>query len=230
MPVEQYRSCKTLEELWAEVYTLNRRIDPGNTLIPIVGNGQTKIPKAMFVFINPTIRNSSSSPSWKGPRFPFVGTRQVWGVFFRAGLFDEELYYRIKHGTDWSLGFTRAVLNHLKKRSFYFTNIVKWTGSDAALPSTKKIATFLPILQREIEIVKPKMIVTFGHIPFTHLTKKKIVFEEYYQKVMREDTISSFDCQVCPCDARVVPCYFPVGRGNPLRAVHILSKLAPVLQ
>jgi len=193
--------------------------------MPIMGNGRVKKPKYMFVFINPTKRNISSLSTWQGPRFPFIGTKQVWKVFHKAGLFDDKLMYRIKHGTNWSLQFTRQVKQFLEKKSFYFTNIVKWTGDDATLPERKKIELYLPILEREIELIRPKMIIAFGLLPFEHLTKKKIKLDDYYTQTMIDGKLKTFDCQISATGTKVRPCYFPVGRGNPSRAEDILKLL-----
>ena len=221
--------CRTLgdledlEDLWKEVETLNQRHFPDNHLRPILGGGRTSRPRMMFVFINPTVRNISSNRKWKGPRFPFIGTRQVWKVFHRAGLFDDGLMEYITDNNTWSLEFTDAVLSFLKRRSFYFTNLVKWTGHDAALPNSEKIRLFLPILKKEIEIVQPEHIVAFGLLPFESITGQKLTLREYYSEVMRTKRLTHFDVGIGSNMRKVIPCYFPVGRGNPERAVELLT-------
>lgn len=218
-------SCQTLDELWRVVESIHETHFPENRLKPILGNGKTSKPKFMFVFINPTARNSSSNPDWKGPRFPFIGTKPVWRIFHRAGLFDEELMKYIERHPRWSLEFTNNVKDFLISKSFYFTNIVKWTGNDAALPDSTKIRLFFPILRKEIELVKPKNIVTFGLIPFERLTGKKIKLGEYYEQSMVSKRISPFVLKIGKHPTLVFPCYFPVGRGNPKRAVELLRLL-----
>ena len=173
------QNCKSLEELWEIVDNINKQHFPENNLMPIWGNGKIFRPKIMFVFINPTHANISSDQNWQGPRFPFIGTKPVWRIFHRAGMFDDELFNRINNSKFWSLEFTNEVLDFLKSKSFYITNIVKWTGHDATLPNSKKIKLFLPILKREIEIVQPQYIVTFGLIPFENMTKQKIKLGDY---------------------------------------------------
>jgi len=217
-----YQKYQTLEELWNIVDELNQKYFPENSLKPILGNGKTFRPKVMFVFINPTHANISSGQKWQGPRFPFIGTKPVWRIFHRAGMFDDELIKEINNSKSWSLEFTDKVLNFLKSKSFYFTNIVKWTGFDATLPDSKKIKLFLPILEREIEIVQPKYIVTFGLIPFENMTNQKIKLIDYYSEVMKSQKLRFFDMEYNGFKTKVIPCYFPVGRGNPKKAVEIL--------
>lgn len=211
-----------LNELWEEVERINKENFPNNNLNPILGNGKLKNPKIMFVFINPTAKNISSSSTWKGPRFPFIGTKQIWRIFHKAGMFDSDLLSYIEDNKEWSLDFTNNVLDYLINNSYYITNIVKWTGHDATLPNSEKIKLFLPILEKEIEIVKPEFIVTFGLIPFENLTKTKIKLSDYYLKMMKDKKPSYFERKFGSHNTKIIPCYFPVGRGDPKKAVDIL--------
>ncbi len=215
--------CQTLEELWKIIDDINKKHFPENNLKPILGGGLAFCPKFMFIFINPTSANISSKQNWPGPRFPFVGTKAIWRIFHQAGLLDEQLIEKINSSKLWSVGFTNDILNFLKTKSFYFTNIVKWTGANAALPDSQKIKLFLPILEKEIEIVKPRCIVTFGLIPFENLTKQKIKLSDYYSRVKQKQQLESFDIKCGQFKTKLIPCYFPIGRGNPKRAVEMLK-------
>ncbi len=214
----------SLDALWQEVDKLNKKHFPENNLAPIVGNGNIFKPKIMFVFINPTKRNISSDLSWKGSRFPFIGTKQVWRIFHRAGLFDDKLMQEINNLSAWSVEFTEEILEFIKKKEFYITNIVKWTGHDATLPNSEKINLFLPILEKEIEIVQPEYIVTFGLIPFERLTKQKIKLSDYYNKIMQNKKLEFFKFN----SSKIIPCYFPIGRGDPKKAVEILKMVKQI--
>ncbi len=216
-------SCKCLDELWQVITDINHRHFPDNDLMPILGGGKTFRPKAMLVFINPTHANISSNKDWQGPRFPFIGTKPVWRVLHSAGLFDDALMNRINDSKTWSVPFANEVLNFLKANSIYLTNIVKWTGHDAALPDSEKIKLFLPALEKEIEIVQPECIITFGLIPFENITKEKIKLSEYYSKAIKTKKLKSYERRYGAVKTKIIPCYFPTGRGNPKRAVEILK-------
>jgi len=218
-------AATSLDELWQEVYRLNKEHFPRNELFPIVGNGCTHKPEVMFVFINPTHKNMSSEKHWRGPRYPFIGTKQVWRILARAGLFDERLLHEINRTNAWTMDLAERVLSYLRDRGFYITNIVKWTGSDSKLPDRKKISIFLPILEKEIEIVQPKYIVAFGLIPFEQLTKQKIKLAEYYAAAMKTKQPKQFPITIGGVQTKVILCYFPVGRGDPKRAVELLKLL-----
>lgn len=197
--------------------------------MPILGNGKSFKPKIMFIFINPTARNISSDKSWQGPRFPFIGTKQVWRVFHRAGMFDDELMKAINNSSIWSVEFTNKVLMFLQERGFYITNIVKWTGHDATLPDSEKINLFLPVLKKEIELVQPEHIVTFGMIPYERLTNQKIKLKDYYSGNIKNNNLKTFETEVNSIKTKVIPCYFPVGRGEPKKAVEILKLVDKII-
>ena len=215
-----------LNELWKDVDEVNKKFP--SDYKPILGNGKCNRPKFMFVFINPTKANIGSHPDWKGFRAPFIGTKPVWRVFHKVGWFNNQLMKVINASNTWSPRFANIVYKSLAKRGMYLTNIVKWTGSNADLPNAAKIKAYLPLLKKEIEIVKPKYIITMGLIPFEHLTGHKIKLGEYYTEAMKRKKVKAYELKISSKTYKVVPCYFPVGRGNPKRAVEILKLLKTV--
>ena len=84
---------------------------------------------------------------------------------------------------------------------------------------------FQPILLREIGLVQPEYIVTFGLIPFNALVREPIKLSDYYQESVRRNAPKTYNLQREHSSYRAVPCYFPVGRGNPKRAAKLLSML-----
>jgi len=220
-----YAHCKRLEDLWKEVDRLQRKAFPKQHLVSIVGDGKAHRPRFMFVFINPTARNISADPAWKGPRFPFIGTKDFWRVFYRAGLFDASLIKYIEKNKKWSVPFTQKVLRFLRRHNYYFTNVVKLTGTTAKLPTARQIKLFLPILQREIELVQPTYIITFGVIPFERLAKKKIRMKDYYHTLMETKHVHVWNVTIGYFHGKITPCYFPMGRGEPKKAVEMLRMI-----
>lgn len=55
----------------------------------IYNGGCTKNPNICFVFMNPTGRNIASCPEWKGRRSPWIGTKNIWKLFYKIGLLME---------------------------------------------------------------------------------------------------------------------------------------------
>ena len=78
---------------------------------------------------------------------------------------------------------------------------------------------------REIGLVQPEYIVTFGLIPFNALVREPIKLSDYYQESVRRNALKTYNLQREHSSYRAVPCYFPVGRGNPKRAAKLLSML-----
>ena len=85
-------------------------------------------------------------------------------------------------------------------------------------------------MKREIELVKPKYIVSFGLIPLRYLIKEKIKLSDYYSKVIENKKLIFYDLSINSFKSKVIPCYFPVGRGNPKKSVEILKLLHSILQ
>lgn len=216
-------TCVTLTELWEEAKSINRIHFPTNRLEMIPGNGNESKPEFMFIFINPTSKNHSAHSAWNGPRLPFMGIRAAWRVFHRAGFLNDEIMKSIENEKDWSMGVAEGLFKTICSQSLYFTNIVKWTGEDSALPDRKKISLFLPILRKEIEIVKPKRIVTFGGMPFQALMGMPITIGKYYEQTVAEKKAHPYNLEIGAHKTIVYPCYFPTGRGNPKRATELLQ-------
>jgi DNA polymerase len=215
-----------LQDIWKKVDKLSKKFPSDYN--PILGNGKCYRPKFLLVFINPTKANISSHPGWPGFRAPFIGTKPVWRVLHKAGWFNDQLIKVINASDTWSPRFADIVYKSLARRGLYLTNIVKWTGETAELPKAKKIRAYLPLLKKEIEIVKPKYIITMGLIPFEYLTGRKIKLGEYYKEAMKTKKLKAYDLKIGSKTYKVIPCYFPVGRGEPKKAVEILKLLKTV--
>lgn len=216
---------KTLEDLWVYTNHLHKKHFPESKLEPIHSGGKLKNPKYMFVFINPTYKNVSSKSDWQGKRRPWTGTKYIWRIFTKAGLFSEELLEEIENTKEWSVEFADKVYAHLENRGYYITNTVKWTGENADLPDTQKINLFSPILKKEIQLVNPHYIVTFGLISFNALSSQKVKLTDYYDQSIKSQSLDTFELEFEGQKFKIVPCYFPVGRGNPKRAVELLKLL-----
>ena len=54
-------------------------------LTSIYNGGCTDNPDFCFVFMNPTGKNIASDPNWKGRRSPWIGTKNIWKLFYRIG-------------------------------------------------------------------------------------------------------------------------------------------------
>ncbi len=213
-----------LSRLWDYVDKFTQKHFPDNEFSPILGGGKEQNPKFMIVFINPTKRNISSHPGWCGPKFPFIGRKRPWIEFAKAGIFtDENLLDQIRTNTDWSVDFTLQVKKHLEEQSIYLTNIVKNTGFDATLPNARFIELYRKIFEKEVELIKPKYIIAFGLIPLNAMVDEKIKLSEYYETAMKTGKVEFYYCNIGDTCYKVIPCYYPIGRGNPRKAIELLK-------
>ncbi len=212
----------SLQELWNHVEKITKENYPDNELQPILGGGAIK-PKFMIVFINPTKRNISSDPNWKGKRFPFIGRKRPWIEFERAGLIDDSLMDHILNNeNNWDYEFTDKMYDYLSEKGLFITNIVKNTGHNADLPKSDQIKLYLPSFLKEIELVDPKYIITFGLIPFGALVNETIGLKKYYKEVVSTNNVRFYSIIVNGKEYKVIPCLYPIGRGNPKQAVEML--------
>lgn len=81
------------------------------------------------LFMNPTKRNIATSKEWKGLKPPWIGTKNIWGLFYKVGLLYEDVYNKIKSikGSEWTEAFAEEVYNNVKKRKYFITNLGKCT-------------------------------------------------------------------------------------------------------
>ncbi len=191
-----------------------------NPLQHIHGFGSIE-PDFMLILINPTYRNLSSDQEYKGMRFPFIGVRQFWKVLADGGMIDKKVAYQLPLKKDWNNNNTKQIQQELIKNKLFLTNIVKCCYKNSSYPDKKVIQDQLKILSEEIKIVQPKRIITFSSLVFKILTGKNVKFYQYWnhQKIHKNHEIIS------GLNIPVIPCYFPIGRGNPKKAAEILNRI-----
>lgn len=191
----------------------------GNKLRHIHGFGAMR-PKFMLVLVNPTYRNLSSEPGYAGPRFPFIGVRQFWRVISDGGLISRSAAYSLPSRAEWGSSHTKAMQNELLRNKLYLTNVVKCCYPHGKYPKGEVVEEGLKRLGEEIKIVRPKKIIAFSIFVYKMLTGKNIKMSSLDKKLPKAapETISGLKIPV-------LPCYFPIGRGSPKKAVKVLKKI-----
>ena len=101
----------------------------------IYNGGCSDNPNICFVFMNPTGRNIASAKSWKGLKSPWIGTKNIWDLFYELKLLDDDIYHKIKtiKGQEWTEEFATCVYDNVKKHNYFITNLGKCTQVDARL-------------------------------------------------------------------------------------------------
>lgn len=174
----------------------------------IYNGGCIDKPLLFFVFMNPTGRNIASSKEWKGPKFPWIGTKNVWEIFYRLNLLDIDIYEKIRSikGKEWTVSFAYEVYENVCKHQYFLTNLGKCTQVDARELPDEVLKKYLFLLKKEIAIVKPKVIILFGNQVSSIVLGKKISVSQ----VRRQKFVKRIFGEVYTFYA----VYYPVGNGR----------------
>lgn len=187
----------------------------------IYGAGCIKSPKFMFVFMNPTGRNLSANKSWRGIRAPWIATKNVWKIFFELNMISKKNFDFIKSAkaNDWSVDFANKLYEEIAKNKVYITNLAKCTQIDARPLKDYVFKEYLELIFKEIDIIKPKYIVSFGNQVSSILLSKNISIsklENEFETLLVKDK-----------KYKVFPVYYPVGQGmrNMLKAISKIKSI-----
>ena len=178
------------------------------TLHSIYNGGCEENPNICFVFMNPTGRNIASLPGWPGPYHPWLGTKNIWDLFYAVSLLDEDIYNSIKSikGSDWTPEFSKQVYENITNHKVFITNLGKCTQIDARPLKDSYFKDYLPLLEKEIKIIKPKVVILFGNQVSSIFLNEKISVsqtrKQYFDKKIGKETYKCF------------PVFYPVGNGR----------------
>lgn len=154
----------TLEILKQKYDRMQKKYGDKN-LNAIYFGGCTKNPNICFVFMNPTGKNVAADKNWKGINAPWLGTKNIWDLFYNIELLDKEIYVQIKEkkGKEWNEDFAKKVYENVEKHKYFITNLGKCTQIDARALPNEVFEKYLNLLQKEINIIKPKIIILLGN-------------------------------------------------------------------
>ncbi len=174
----------------------------------IYNGGCSKNPDICFVFINPTERNIASSKEWKGIKSPWIGTKNIWDLFYKLDLMDQEIYRLIKSikPTEWTEDFAKEVYSDVEKNKYFITNLGKCTQLDAKTLPNSVYQEYLKLLENEIEIINPKVIILFGNQVSSIVLNQKISVSECRKK--------PFSKNINGKEYKCYSVYYPVGNGR----------------
>ena len=121
----------------------------------IYNGGCEENPDICFVFMNPTGRNIASSKEWKGIKAPWLGTKNIWDLFFELNLLNQNIYKEIKSkkAVDWDELFAESVYEDVKKHKYFITNLGKCTQVDARPLPDSVYLSYLNLLEKEIKVL-----------------------------------------------------------------------------
>ena len=197
----------TLEKLNKEYDKLQLKYGD-KSLDSIYNGGCTNNPDICFVFMNPTGRNIASSKSWHGLKSPWIGTKNIWDLFAALDLIDKDIYSQIKSikGKEWTPDFAEIVYENVIKHKYFITNLGKCTQIDARPLPDSVYKKYLHLLEKEISIINPKVIILFGNQVSSIVLNEKISVSQS----RKQEYIKTIDEKDYKCYA----VYYPIGNSR----------------
>ncbi len=196
-----------LEDLKVKYDQLQKKYG-AKELDSIYNGGCAKNPNICFVFMNPTGRNIASSKEWKGIKSPWIGTKNIWDLFYQLELMDEEIYKKIKEykPTDWTEEFAKQVYEDVEKHQYFITNLGKCTQVDARVIPNSVYEEYLDLLEQEIEMINPKVVVLFGNQVSSIVLKQKISVSQCRKQLFTKNINGK--------EYKFYSVYYPIGNGR----------------
>lgn len=196
-----------LEDLKLEYDKLQKKYGAEN-LDSIYNGGCTRNPEICFVFMNPTGRNIASSKEWKGRKSPWIGTKNIWDLFYELDLMDKDIYKKIKtiKPNDWTEKFAEKVYEDVENHKYFITNLGKCTQIDARPLPDNVYREYLDLLKLEIEIVNPKVIILFGNQVSSIILNEKISVSQFRKKLFKKEINGK--------EYKFYSVYYPIGNGR----------------
>ena len=173
----------------------------------IYNGGCDQEPNILFVFMNPTGKNIASLKTWQGRRSPWIGTKNIWKLFYKLDLLDQVIYEAIqnKKAYEWDEAFADMVYENVDKHKYFITNLGKCTQVDARHLPDSIYREYLELLITEISIIKPKVIISFGNQVSSILLNEKINVSKCRKKPYIKELANS--------EYEIYPTYYPIGNG-----------------
>lgn len=196
-----------LEDLKVKYDKLQRKYG-AKELDSIYNGGCAKNPNICFVFMNPTGRNIASSKEWKGIKSPWIGTKNIWDLFYQLELMDEGIYKKIKEykPTDWTEEFAKQVYEEVEKHQYFITNLGKCTQVDARVIPNSVYEEYLDLLEQEIEMINPKVVILFGNQVSSTVLKQKISVSQCRKQLFTKNINGK--------EYKFYSVYYPIGNGR----------------
>ena len=196
-----------IEDLYEEYDKLQLKYGD-KSLHSIYNGGCTNNPDICFVFMNPTGRNIASYDTWKGPRSPWIGTKNIWDLFIACNLIDEDIYREIKSikGSEWTEEFAIKVYKNIEDHKVFITNLGKCNQIVARPLPDSVYLNYLELLKKEFSIIKPKIIILFGNQVSSIVLDEKISVSTSRKK----EYTRNFNGE----EYHLYSVYYPIGNGR----------------
>ena len=158
--------------------------------------------------MNPTSKNIAANKNWKGINAPWLGSKNIWDLFYNIDLLDKEIYIQIKKlkRKEWTEEFAKKVYQNIEKHKYFITNLAKCTQIDARPLPDEIFRKYLHLLQEEIDIIKPKITILLGNQVSSIILNEKISVSKVRKKqFLKEINGNTY---------KMYATYYPVGNGR----------------
>ena len=88
----------------------------------------------------------------------------------------------MKKSNEWNEDFSEKVYDEVKKNNIFITNLGKCTQIDARPIQNSVYEKYLNLLEQEIEIINPKIIILFGNQVSSVFLKEKVSVSQCRKK------------------------------------------------
>ena len=110
-----------------------------------------------------------------------------------------------KKPQEWNGKFADLVYENVEKHKYFITNLGKCTQVDARVLPNSVYIEYLDLLCKEIEIIKPKIIITLGNQVSSIVLNQNISVSQCRKQ--------SFLKIIAGKEYKVYPVYYPIGNG-----------------
>ncbi len=117
----------------------------------------------------------------------------------------ERIYEETQKPQEWDKNFADLVYDDVEKHKYFITNLGKCTQIDARVLPNSVYSQYLDLLCKEIEIINPKIIITFGNQASSIILNKNISVSQCRKQ--------SFLINIEEKNYSVYPVYYPIGNG-----------------
>lgn len=134
--------------------------------------------------------------------------KNIWDLFYQLELLDEDIYGRIRKikGREWTEEFAEEVYCNHQKHKYFITNLGKCTQVDARVLPDSVYKEYLSLLEKEIEIINPKVVILFGKQVSSIVLNEKISVSQCRKKAFQKN----INGKIYHC----YPVFYPVGNGR----------------
>ena len=197
----------TLEELNKKYAALQDKYG-AKELDAIYNGGKQNNPDICFVFMNPTAGNIAAKKTWRGIKSPWIGTKNIWDLFYPLGLLDDKIYKKIKEmkPNEWTESFAEEVYKNISDSNCFITNLGKCTQLDARALPDSVYEKYLDLFFQEIEILNPKVIILFGNQVSSIVLNEKISVSKARKAEFKREINNKI--------YKFYSVYYPIGNGR----------------